>query len=355
MRGANVDAIVAASPGLVAFLTGHVMPANLAYPSRDARVGQPTTAVVTVDAVATVARAPNPTVGETFTYERAELADADAEAAFDALRAAIVQLGLGKATVAFESGQMPAASLAAIRASAPDAALRPLGDLLVEAKATKSDAELEGIREACALTDAAHAAIRAAVRVGVSELELYAEAVAAMNGMSTSAVLSGCELMTGPRTVDPGGPPVPTGRKVRAGDLVVSDVYPRHPNGWWGDTCSTVSCGEPSDDLRRGWRRLMDALEAGRERLRPGLPVREVYDAIRSHAGEQVPYVGHSIGRDHFEEPVVRAGSEETLPAGGVIVLEPGYVHGEQAIRLEWAYRISEEGGLPLTSFSLEL
>src|SRR5205807_10469573 len=53
MRAAGVDAVLAASPGLVAFLTGHVVPAHLAYPSRDGRLEKPTLALVTQDGAAT--------------------------------------------------------------------------------------------------------------------------------------------------------------------------------------------------------------------------------------------------------------------------------------------------------------
>ena len=176
-----------------------------------------------------------------------------------------------------------------------------------------------------------------------------------MNTTAGGHVLSGCELMSGPRTVDPGGPPVPTARTVEAGDLVMSDVYPRHPNGWWGDSCSTITCGAADEALAAPWQRLMAGLEAGRECLLPGAPVRRVYEAIAAHAGDQLPYVGHSIGRDHFEEPVIRGDSDAVLPQDGVIVLEPGFSDGRRAIRLEWAYRITRDGGLPLTTFALDL
>ncbi len=45
-RVAGVDAVIAASPGMVAFLTGHVVPAQLAHPSRDGRLEKPTIAIV---------------------------------------------------------------------------------------------------------------------------------------------------------------------------------------------------------------------------------------------------------------------------------------------------------------------
>src|SRR5205823_6186055 len=78
MRAAGFDAVLAASPGLVAFLTGHVLPAHLAYPSRDGRLEKPTLALVTQGAALTVGVDPKPSVGEAVSYGsgRSGLADA---------------------------------------------------------------------------------------------------------------------------------------------------------------------------------------------------------------------------------------------------------------------------------------
>ena len=142
MRRSRVDAVIAASPGLVAFLTGHVMPANLAYPSRDARVGQPTTALVTADAVVTLGRAPSPALGETVVYPASGLGEADTAVSYGALVGALGDLSLTRGTVAVELGQLPAAGLVAIQRAHPGLTIRPLGDLLAEAKAEKSAQEI---------------------------------------------------------------------------------------------------------------------------------------------------------------------------------------------------------------------
>jgi Xaa-Pro aminopeptidase len=142
---------------------------------------------------------------------------------------------------------------------------------------------------------------------------------------------------------------------VNPGDLVMADVYPRHPNGWWADSCSTTVCGEPRDDDRRAWRELHDGLRAGWEALRPGVLAGDVYAAIACHAGAQPGHAGHGIGRDHYEEPVILPGSDERLAEGMVIVLEPGRYGNGRGMRLEWAFRVGTDGAEPLTTFSLEL
>src|SRR5207302_6743475 len=149
-----------------------------------------------------------------------------------------------------------------------------------------------------------------------------AQAVSAAAGAADELVIMGAEIQAGRRGELMMGPP--TSAKIAAGDLVMSDLYPRHPNGWWADSCSTVACGEPGPEQLDDWRRLHDALRAGREALRPGVSAGAVYDAIRRHAGEQPGHAGHGIGRDHYEEPAILPDSPARLPAGAVVVLEPG-------------------------------
>jgi Xaa-Pro aminopeptidase len=342
MRAAGVDAVLVASPGLVAFLTGHVLPAHLAYPSRDGRLEKPTLALVTQDDAVTIGVDPKPTVGAAVPY------GADRRGLADASFGVLAELDLGR-RLAAELAWVPAGALAAL----PELEVRPLDDLLADARAAKSPDEIAGIEAACAVVDAAHAAIRAAVRPGASELELYAEAVGAATGAADELVLMGAEIQAGRRGELMMG--APTSATVEAGELVMSDLYPRHPNGWWADSCSTVACGEPSADQLADWRALSDGLRAGQEALRPGTTAGEVYRAVCRHAGEQPGHVGHGIGRDHYEEPAILPDSPARLPEGAVVVLEPGRYGGGRGMRLEWAFEVTADGGRPLTTFALEL
>ncbi len=353
MASAEVDAVLVASPGLVAFLTGHVVPAFLAYPSRDGRLEKPTLALVTADGAATVGAAPSPDVGAAIPYGAGARGLLDAPEAFGALAGAAEELGFTGGRVAVEQALVPAAAVAALSVAVPGAVLVALDGLLRTAKAAKSDEELEGLREAIALCDAGQDAVRAATEPGRSELELYASAVRAMNGCADSLVISLGEIQVGERGEQMAG--APTRARVAEGELVMCDLAPRHPNGWWGDSCMTVACGEPDPAVRATWTELRDAMEAGRELLRPGVAAGDVYAAMELHAGELPGHGGHSIGRDHYEDPVIAPGNREPLSGGTVIVLEPGRYGDGRGMRIEHAFRVTPDGGERLSAFSLEL
>lgn len=352
-RAAGIDWILAGSPGLVAFLTGHVMPANLAFPSRDGRLEKPTLAMVGPDEAVTVGINPRPERGLAQAYGEGGRGSFDDPAAFDAVVQAARTLGLQAGRVAVEMTWVPAGAVAALQAALPRLEIRPLGPLLIRAKAQKNEEELAGLRQALGLADAGQEAFRAAVAPGVSEVGLYSAVVRAMDERAGGMALALSEIQVGARTEVGMGPP--TALRLQDGELAMCDIAPRHPNGWWGDCCSTVACGEPSEQQRRIWRHLRDGLEAGREALRPGVRAEAVNAAVVKYVPELTHHAGHSIGRDHFEDPVIRAGIKDEIPENAVIVLEPGRYQDGYGIRIEWAFRVTPTGGEPLTHFPLEL
>jgi Xaa-Pro dipeptidase len=355
MRDAGIDAVIAASPGLVAFLSGHVMPAQLANPSRDGRLEKPTICIATrgVNGIATIGNRPEPATGVGVSYGEGGRGLSDGPDSFDALCAAAKELGLTAGRIAVEMSHVPAAAVDALRDAAPRARLEPLNDLLRAAKAAKSASELSGIADALALCDAGQEAVRSATAPGRSELDLYSVAVQAMNAQSDRQVLALGELQVGSRGEQMAG--FPTAARVNDGELVMCDLAPRHPDGWWGDSCLTVACGDPPEEVRRDWSDLRDGMEAAREAMKPGVSAGAIHAAVVRHVPDLPGHAGHGIGRDHYEEPIILPGNPEPLERDSVIVIEPGKYGSGRGMRIEHAYRVSEDGGIPLSNFSLEL
>ncbi len=353
MRKARVDAVLVASPGNVAFLTGHVIDARLAMPSRDTRIEKPTVALVTAEHAVTVGFEPQPTVGSGISYRADAVGQHESPKAFAAVGEALDALGLWAGTVAVEGAYVPSAVVELAATHSPDLSWRPLDRILRGARASKDAGEIEGIGLACRVADAAQEALRSGVEVGATEADLYALAVAGGCQEAAEHVIVGGEVIAGPRTGDGMGRAGPY--RLQPGDLVMSDLFPRHTNGFWADTCLTVCCGEPSRGDLDDAQRLREAIDAGREMLRPGVKASAVYDAVAAVSGPLPAHAGHGIGRDHYEDPVLVPGNEEELQAGATIVLEPGRYRPGRGMRLEWAFEVTEDGGEPLSRFALEI
>ena len=90
--------------------------------------------------------------------------------------------------------------------------------------------------------------------------------------------------------------------------------------------------------------------------LRPGVDGREVHRtaaAVAAGEGYHLQHiVGHGVGCDATEHPIMKDGPVEVpMAAGMVVTIEPGlYVEGVGGARLESMFLIEDNGAKPLNS-----
>jgi Xaa-Pro dipeptidase len=152
-------------------------------------------------------------------------------------------------------------------------AVSDASDILRELRWVKSAAEIACIEEAARIADIGVAAARAAIRPGVTELDVYAEMIHAMakaggeNPSITLPVLSGLKANTGHALAS---------RKViEAGEQVnidVCGVYERYH----ANAARAYFVGEPAKDVLDFHAKSAGAFAVIDGLLRPGLPVAEL-------------------------------------------------------------------------------
>ncbi len=150
-------------------------------------------------------------------------------------------------------------------------------DVVREVRWVKSPAEIACLEEAARIGNIGMAAAKAAIRAGVTELDVYGAMVDAMaraggeNSAQTMPVLSGSKSNALHA--------LSTRRKIKAGEIVLVDimgVYKRyHIN-----LARTFSVGEPAKDVAALAKRIAASMAVLRGLLRPNLPVRELNKAI---------------------------------------------------------------------------
>jgi Xaa-Pro dipeptidase len=153
-------------------------------------------------------------------------------------------------------------------------------DLLRQQRWIKSPAEIACLQEAARIANVGMSAAKAALRVGVAELEVYGEMVRAMaaaggeNPGITMPVLSGSKTNALHALA--------TRRRIREGDVVLVDlcgVYKRyHVN-----MARSFSMGEPAGDVLATAENAARSMPVLRRLLRPNLPVAELNRAIREY------------------------------------------------------------------------
>ncbi|MBM4267610.1 MAG: type I methionyl aminopeptidase [Deltaproteobacteria bacterium] len=203
----------------------------------------------------------------------------------------------------------------------------------------RSQGEIDLIRSACQIVAETLARLSELVRPGIStgELDRYAEqwtresgAEPAFKGYVVGGRVYPATLCVSINEEVVHGMPSP--RRVLAdGDIVGLD-FGVVRKGYYGDGALTVGVGQTSREAHDLIRVTREALDRGIEKLRVGNRIRDVSEAIQTHAeahgyGVVRDFVGHGIGQRLHEEPqvpnYVSRGQNPRLKEGMVLAIEP--------------------------------
>lgn len=230
--------------------------------------------------------------------------------------------------------------------------LVPTYDVVAPIRRCKSEQEIELIRKACAITEAAIELGLANFRFGMSEQELAAhlEFHARVLGADSIDFLI---VVSGERGALPHGRP--SQRIIGKDELLTIDfgvVY----QGYHSDVTRTFCTGSISRELQRMFDAVYAAQQIGVKTLRPGIAagcvdktVRE-YLALKGYEEEFCHGLGHGVGLQGHEYPLLTTNSLATLEVGMVLTVEPGvYLNGVGGARVEDTLVITEFGCESLT------
>jgi Xaa-Pro aminopeptidase len=206
------------------------------------------------------------------------------------------------------------------------------------------------IEEACKVTDGAIAALRAALKPGMTEKD--AEAIINDHFKKNGFGLSFPTISVfGPTTSQIHG--VPGDRKLQANDIIMVDVGSRYegPDGpWCSDITRTLFIGQATPRQREIYNLVHEAQRLGLAKVKPGATAGEVDAAARDYLkkkGFDIPHaVGHGVGKKVHESPVLQPGAGQKLKVGDVITVEPGVYLSREGfgVRVEDTLVVTEDG-----------
>ncbi len=213
----------------------------------------------------------------------------------------------------------------------PRARVGAAAGLLLEMRAIKSPREVEVMRKACHLADVAMQAAMDAVRPGVSEFDLAAEANYALFKAGAAhpafAIAVGAGARSGFKHV------APSGYRVREGDMVYIDVGGRYM-GYCSDGSRQRVCGVPTDEQRRFMETQITIVETVMRAARPGAVIADlaaIAQAIAQDAGyeDYLYFRGHGIGCGVQDLPAFTPANRAALEESMVFAFEPMLVRKE--------------------------
>ena len=233
------------------------------------------------------------------------------------------------------------------------------GGLVEGLRAVKDAAEIDAIRAATKVADAAFEEVVSAGIVGRTERDVALDLEIAMRrrgaeGASFAPIVAAAEHGALPHAV-------PRDVAIPAGTLVVID-WGAQLDGYASDCTRTVATGELDPRDRAVYDVVLQAQEAALEAVRPGPTGREVDAVARAiidsagHAEHFGHGLGHGVGMEVHEGPRLAKTGKDPLAAGNVVTVEPGvYVPGAVGVRIEDLVVVTADGHEVLTGISKAL
>ena len=235
--------------------------------------------------------------------------------------------------------------------------LVPAAATIMDLRARKDDAEVERVRAACELVEAALAAMFAELRPGAVERAVNARVESFLREQGATAAHP--LVLFGPDAANPHGEP--GARELQAGDVVCADIS-ACLDGYWGDLTRCATVGPPSEWARAAWETVRAAQAAAIDACRPGRTARDVDRAqravVESHPdlGACLHGAGHAIGLAVHEPPFLVPRIDTPLQERMIFTIEPGlYRAGTGGIRLEDDVVVRAGEPQVLSSLPLEL
>ncbi|KIL36820.1 peptidase M24 [Cohnella kolymensis] len=280
---------------------------------------------------------------------------------------------------------MPAQLYLRLTGAVPHAEWSDASMLLRRVRSVKSEYEVSCISKAAEAAAAALQEGLSVLREGMTELELMSviETVMRRRGHVGLMRMRGYnqELVTGMvaageaaaeptyfdgpaggRGLTPAAPQSVSNRPIRRDEPILIDIG-CCIDGYVIDQTRTAVIGELRPELKKAYETADKILRRSEELLQPGSKPEDIYtEALQIAAGaglsehfmgfgpDQVKFLGHGIGLEIDEWPVLAKGFKEPLEPGMVIAVEPKFTFPEWGVvGVENTYLITDTGCRPLT------
>ncbi len=232
--------------------------------------------------------------------------------------------------------------------------LCPLSLQLLPLRGVKEESELVALKSAADLNQQAFSVVLPLIRPGISERGIALELEFALKCLGGEANAFDFIVASGLRGALPHG--VASAKKLEAGELVTIDFGTRVA-GYHSDETVTLAIGKVSRKLRQIFDIVLEAHDSALAFIRPGVAICDLDAVARDYIsaagyGEYFGHsLGHGVGLEIHEYPVISSRSDQKLREGMVFTVEPGiYLPDIGGVRIEDTVVVTVDGFELLTS-----
>lgn len=247
---------------------------------------------------------------------------------------------MGVRRLAYEAHEVTVEQLGVLTAAGEGLDMAALGHAVEALRTVKDDGEVELLRAACAVGDRALADLLPLVRPGLTERQVAGLLEGLMRDHGSEGLAFETIAAAGAHSAIPHHSPTDTA--LAAGDLLKLD-FGATVGGYHSDMTRTFVVGAaPAPWQQEVYDVVQAAQQAGRDTLTSGVETSAVDRAARSVVeaaglGERFVHgLGHGVGLEIHEAPMLGAATEGILGASTPVTVEPGiYLPGRGGVRIE--------------------
>ena len=224
------------------------------------------------------------------------------------------------------------------------------GEILSNLRMIKDNEEIASIKRACEITDKCFDMLKDYIKPGLTEKQIAKKIRKYFNenaeGEAFETIVASGENSSKPHSI-------PSDRVIEEKDIVLIDMGCKI-DGYSSDMTRTVFVGEPTSEQKKIYDLVLKNQEQVLKQIVEGANIKTITKGLESdfELNNQVLIhaLGHGVGLDIHEGPVLSSKNDMLLKENMVITDEPGiYLAGNFGVRIEDTVLVTKKGNITLT------
>lgn len=215
----------------------------------------------------------------------------------------------------------------------------------------KDEEEIENIKKACEITDKCFEFLKNYIKRGMTEREIAYKIEEffiknGAEGLAFKPIVASGSNSSMPHSVV-------TEKKIEEGDIILIDLGCKY-NGYCSDMTRTIFMGNMDETIKSAYDVVLQVQEQTISQMQAGANIKNITKAaeqeLKINRFEIVHALGHGVGLDIHEMPVLTSKFDNILKENMVIAVEPGvYIPKSFGIRIEDTVLVTKNGCIKLT------
>lgn len=228
--------------------------------------------------------------------------------------------------------------------------------LIEKQREIKDEEEIKNITKACIITDKCFDYITTFIKKGMTEKQIAYEIDKFFIENGAEGVAFETIVASGPNSSKPHA--VPTERRITSGDVITIDMGCKY-NGYCSDMTRTIFVDNISDEVKNVYDLVLKNQKQTISEMREGMICKNITKMVLNdfelNNQTLIHALGHGVGLDIHETPILGTKNENILKSNMVVTDEPGiYIPGKFGVRIEDTVLVGKTIGVPLTKSNKE-